>query len=141
MLSIIYGYLWFVQFAIIWYGNIPEETVYFALRWDPQWKALFFLDIILNFAVPFLILMPRAPSRNIWIVFVVGVFVLIGHWVDLYLHIFPDVVGQNSFGLLEVGAFLGFIGLFIFIVATRLSKAPLIPKNHPYLDESLKHHF
>lgn len=141
MLSIIYGYLWFVQFAIIWYGNIPEETVYFALRWEPQWKPLFFLDIILNFAIPFLILMPRSLSRNIWIVFVVGVLVLIGHWVDLYLHIFPDVTGQNNFGLLEVGAFLGFAGLFIFIVATRLSKAALIPKNHPYLEESLKHHF
>lgn len=141
MLSIIYGYLWFMQFTIIWYGNIPEETIYYALRWEPQWKALFFVDIILNFAIPFLVLMPRAPSRNKMIILIVAVIVLIGLWVELYIQILPAVSKANNFGLLEIGAFAGFLGLFILMVATTLSKASLIPKNHPYLDECLKHHF
>lgn len=141
MLSIIYGYLWFMQFTIIWYGNIPEETVYYALRWEPQWKPLFFIDLILNFAIPFLILMPRAPSRNKTVILIVAIFVLLGHWVDLYLHIFPAITTDNKFGILEIGTFMGFAGLFIFIVLTTLTKASLIPKNHPYLEESLKHHF
>ncbi len=141
MLSIIYGYLWFMQFTIIWYGNIPEETVYYALRWDPQWKTLFFVDIILNFAIPFLVLMPRATSRNKTVVLIVAVIVLIGLWVELYIQIFPAISEVNSFGLMEVGAFAGFLGLFILMVATTLSKASLIPKNHPYLDECLNHHF
>ena len=141
MLSIIYGYLWFMQFTIIWYGNIPEETVYYALRWDPQWKTLFFVDIILNFAIPFLVLMPRATSRNKTVVLIVAVIVLIGLWVELYIQIFPAISEVNSFGLMEVGAFAGFLGLFILMVATTLSKASLIPKKHPYLDECLNHHF
>ena len=141
MLSIIYGYLWFMQFTIIWYGNIPEETVYYALRWDPQWKTLFFVDIILNFAIPFLVLMPRATSRNKTVILIISVIVLIGLWVELYIQIFPAISKVNNFGLLEIGAFAGFLGLFILMVATTLSKASLIPKNHPYLDECLNHHF
>ena len=141
MLSIIYGYLWFMQFTIIWYGNIPEETIYYALRWEPQWKVLFFVDIILNFAIPFLVLMPRAPSRNKMIILIVAVIVLIGLWVELYIQILPAINKVNNFGLLEIGAFAGFLGLFILMVGTTLSKASLIPKNHPYLDECLNHHF
>ena len=141
MLSIIYGYLWFMQFTIIWYGNIPEETIYYALRWEQGWKFWFFLDPVLNFAIPFLILMPRATSRNKSVILIVIVFILLGHWVDLYLHVFPAISESNTFGLLEVGTFLGYAGLFIFTVLTTLSKAPLVPKNHPYLEESLNHHF
>ena len=141
MLSIIYGYLWFMQFTIIWYGNIPEETIYYALRWEPQWKALFFVDIILNFAIPFLVLMPRATSRNKTVILIVAVIVLIGLWVELYIQILPAISKANNFGLLEIGAFVGFLGLFTLMVATTLSKASLIPKNHPYLDECLNHHF
>ncbi len=141
MLSIIYGYLWFMQFTIIWYGNIPEETIYYALRWTSPWETLYFVDIILNFAVPFLVLMPRAPSRNKSVILIVALFVLVGLWVELYNQIFPAINPENNFGLLEVGAFVGFLGLFTLIVATTLTKAPLIPKNHPYLDECLNHHF
>ncbi len=43
MLSIIYGYLWFAQFMLIWYGNIPEETIYYAVRWEGQWQPCFML--------------------------------------------------------------------------------------------------
>ena len=53
MLSIVWGYFWFAQFMIIWYGNIPEETVYYFVRWKEGWKVLFFLEIILNWAIPF----------------------------------------------------------------------------------------
>jgi len=141
MLAIIYGYLWFAQFMLIWYGNIPEETIYYAIRWDPGWKPLFFLDIILNWAVPFLILMPRWASRNEKVLKLVIVFILAGHWVDLYLHIFPAVEKVQKFGLLEIGSFIGFAGLFIYVVLTALSKAPLIPSRHPYLEESIHHHF
>ena len=85
--------------------------------------------------------MPRATSRNKTVILIVTVFILLGHWVDLYLHVFPAISESKSFGLLEIGAFLGYAGLFIFVVLTTLSKAPLVPKNHPYLEESLNHHF
>ena len=48
-------------------------------------------------------------------------------------------MGLNSIGFIEIGIFLGFLGIFIFVVTRSLSKANIIPKNHPYLEESLMH--
>jgi len=141
ILSIIYGYLWFAQFTLIWYGNIPEETVYFTIRFDPQWKFFFYLDIILNWAIPFLFLMPRSMSRNKTAILIVSAFVLLGQWVDIYLHVLPEVSEKSHIGLLELGIFLGYLGLFTLVVLNALSKVSLVPKNHPYLEESLNHHF
>ncbi len=112
MLSIIYGYLWFAQFMLIWYGNIPEETIYYAVRWEGQWKALFWADIIINWFIPFAILMPKTPARRLKVVIPVVVLLIAGQWIDLYLQIFPGVTGENNFGFIEIGTFLGYAGLF-----------------------------
>ena len=141
MLSIVWGYFWFAQFMIIWYGNIPEETVYYFVRWQEGWKVLFFLEIGLNWALPFLILLPVKTSRNIKVITVVIFFLIIGQYIDLFVQIIPGTTGLLSFGWIEAGLLLGFTGLFALIVASALSKAKLIPTNHPYLEESLNHHF
>jgi Ni/Fe-hydrogenase subunit HybB-like protein len=141
MLSIVWGYFWFAQFMIIWYGNIPEETAYYFVRWKEGWKVLFFLEIILNWAVPFMILLPVKASRNMTAIVIVIICLIIGQYVDLYVQVIPGTTGLLRFGLVEAGLFLGFAGFFAFVVATALSKAKLIPSNHPYLEESLEHRF
>jgi len=141
MLSIVWGYFWFAQFMIIWYGNIPEETVYYFVRWQKGWKVLFFLEIGLNWALPFLILLPVKTSRNIKVITVVILFLIIGQYIDLFVQIIPGTTGLLRFGWIEAGMLLGFSGLFALIVATALSKAKLIPSGHPYLEESLNHKF
>ncbi len=141
MLAIVWGYFWFAQFMIIWYGNIPEETVYFNIRWGEGWKTLFFLDIILNWAVPFFVLLPIKASRNQLVITIVILFLIIGQYVDLYLQIMPGTTGVLQFGFMEAGVFLGFVGLFALVIGTTLSRASIIPGNHPYLEESLNHHF
>ncbi len=140
MLSIIYGYLWFSQFMLIWYGNIPEETIYYAIRWEGQWKSLFWADMVINWFIPFAILMPKKPARRLKVVVPVIILLIAGQWIDLYLQIFPVVTGENNFGIIEIGTFLGYTGLFTLIVTRALSAAPLVPKNHPYLGECLDHH-
>jgi hypothetical protein len=140
MLSIIYGYLWFAQFMLIWYGNIPEETIYYAVRWEGQWKVFFWADIIINWFIPFAILMPKKPARRLKVVVPILILLVAGQWIDLYLQIFPGVTGKNHFGMLEIGAFAGFAGLFTFVVARVLAAASLVPRNHPYLGECLDHH-
>lgn len=141
MLSIVWGYFWFAQFMIIWYGNIPEETIYYNVRWQEGWKALFFLEIGLNWTIPFLILLPVKTSRNMTIIITVIMFLIIGQYVDLFVQVIPGTTGKLKFGLIEAGMFLGYAGLFALVVAITLSKAKLIPHNHPYLEESLNHHF
>jgi hypothetical protein len=141
MLSIVWGYFWFAQFMIIWYGNIPEETIYYYTRWQTGWKLLFFLEIGLNWAIPFLILLPVKTSRNKTVIFVIIVILIIGQYLDLFVQIIPGTTGLLKFGWIEAGMFIGYAGLFALVVATALSKAKLIPSNHPYLEESLNHHF
>jgi hypothetical protein len=141
MLSIVWGYFWFAQFMIIWYGNIPEETIYYYIRWQDGWETLFFLEIALNWALPFLVLLPVKTSRNMNVLTGVIIVLIIGQYLDLFVQVIPGTTGLLKFGWLEAGMFLGFAGLFTFVVATALSKTKLIPTNHPYIDESLGHHF
>lgn len=141
MLSIVWGYFWFAQFMIIWYGNIPEETVYYYTRWQTGWKVLFFLEIVLNWAIPFLILLPVKMSRNKTVISVIIIILIIGQYLDLFVQIIPGTTGLLKFGLIEAGMFLGYAGLFALVVATALSKSKLIPHNHPYIEESINHHF
>ncbi len=141
MTSIIWGYFNFAEFMLIWYGNIPEETIYYVERWHGAFRVLFYANIILNWAIPFFILMPRRSSRSKMFIFPVIIFLMIGQYTELYYIIWPAILGEAKFGLLEIGTFAGFIGLFGLVVANTLAKASLVPKNHPYLEESIYHHF
>lgn len=141
MLSIIWGYFWFSQFMLIWFGNLPEETVYYAIRWKHDWQTLWYTDVLINWFIPFAVLLPVITSRSKVILGSIVGLLIIGFWIDLYLQIMPATVGASHFGIIEIGSFLGFAGLFAFIVAQALSRANIIPVNHPYLEESLHHEF
>ncbi|MFT4536201.1 MAG: hypothetical protein ACJA1A_002409 [Saprospiraceae bacterium] len=181
--SIFWTYLWFSQFMLIWYANIGEETIYFRERYD-KYPILFFGNLIINFLIPFFVLLRNDTKRKFGSVgFVAGV-VIIGHWLDFFLMIKPGALhtahsamghgdhghveaghgaedaahgvsdavahgahGASEFvagftlpGFLEIGTFLGFLALFLFVTFNSLSKASLVPKNDPYLGESLHHH-
>ncbi|RNL55066.1 quinol:cytochrome C oxidoreductase [Pedobacter jejuensis] len=138
--SIFWTYVWFAQFLLIYYANMPEETVYFYRRFE-YYKFWFFLNLAMNFLAPVLLLMDRDNKRTDVRLLFVSIVVLLGHWVDYYQMIMPGAVedGHNGFGIIEIGTALGFVGLFTFTVLTSLSKKPLIAKNHPLLQESLHH--
>jgi hypothetical protein len=144
--SIFWTYLWFSQFLLTWFANIPEESTYFYKRWVPEFKPWFWLNIIINFLTPLLLLMSRDSKRLVKVLKVACIILIIGHWLDYWQMIMPGTVGPQShwyteIGLLEVSVFLGFAGLFIFTMLTALSKFnSLAPKKHPLLEESLHHH-
>ncbi|GIJ93906.1 quinol:cytochrome C oxidoreductase [Capnocytophaga stomatis] len=140
-ISIFWTYLWFSQFLLIWYSNISEETVYYVAR-IRDYNLLFFGMLILNFIFPLLVLINTDYKRISWLVFVSGVIILIGHYIDFYVMIMPATVGnQWSIGITEISAVLLFLGLFIFVTFTALSKAPLLPKRHPLIEESKHFHY
>lgn len=139
--SIFWTYIWFSQFLLIYYANMPEETVYFYKRLEGFYMPLFWLNLIVNFLSPLLILMSRDAKRKTNVLLGVCILLLCGHWLDYYMMIMPGTLGENAgFGIIEIGVILGFVGLFAFSMLTSLSKAPLVPKNHPFLEESLNHH-
>jgi hypothetical protein len=140
--SIFWTYIWFSQFLLIYYANIPEETVYFVERLKSgQYAWVFFLNIILNFIFPFLVLMTRDSKRHTIFLKIVCSVILVGHWFDFYLMITPGALGENGgFGLMEIGVAMVFAAGFIFVVLRSLAKAPLVARNHPMMEESLHHH-
>ena len=138
--SIFWTYLWVSQFLLIWYANIPEETVYFYKRWEMPFKVNFFANLVMNFLIPFLVLMTRNNKRNPKILITVAIIIIIGHWNDMYLMFMPGSIDkQSTIGALEIGMALTIAGLFIYWVSSALSKKNLIAIKHPYLDESAHH--
>jgi hypothetical protein len=139
--SIFWTYLWFSQFMLIWYANIPEETIYFKVRMQGAYRGIFFLNLIINFVAPILILMRRGSKRNYGTLTMMSVLILFGHWLDFYQMVMPAVSPKRiPFMLADFGIGLGFVGLIMFVTARSLARHPLIAKNHPFLKESIIHH-
>jgi hypothetical protein len=134
--SIFWMYLWFSQYLLIWYSHIPEETAYFAPRLNDH-TVLFFTVLVINFLFPFLALMTRDSKRNLkWLSFV-AVIVLIGHWLNIYMLVIPGTIGKTAqIGIIEIGFIALYLGGFLYVVFTSLTKTPLLVKNDPLLEES-----
>jgi hypothetical protein len=138
--SIFWTYLWFDQFMLIWYGNIPEETIYFKSRLQGTYEGLFYLNLILNFVCPILIFMKRATKRNYTIVTFMCILIIFGHWIDFYLMVMPGTVKNNPhISWFEIGIPLGFIGVIMWGVAKFASRVPMTAINNPFLKESIVH--
>ena len=139
--SVFWTYLWFSQFMLIWYSNIPEEVTYFMTRIE-DYNLPFFGMVVMNFIFPLLILMNSDYKRINYFIVMAGIVVILGHYMVVYNMIMPSAVGDQWFiGVAEIGGFLFFLGLFIFIVFSELTKAPLFAKGDPFMGESERFHY
>ncbi len=136
--SLVWTYMWFSQFMLIWYANIPEEVTYFTARLEVKnYKFLFWFSMLINFLFPIILLMSRDAKRNNSRLIFVSCVILLGHWLNSYLLVAPGTLGTHGhIGFTEIGMGLGFAGLLIYLTLNALTKAPLETKNHPFLDES-----
>ena len=140
-ISIFWTYLWFGQFMLIWYANIPEEVTYFVTRIE-HFKLPFFGMLALNFVLPLLLLMNSDYKRINWFVIMTGIIILCGHYLDVFNMIVPATVGdQWQIGVPEIGGVLFFAGLFLFWIFRAMTKAPLQPTRNPYIEESRQFHY
>ena len=151
--SVFWTYLWFSQYMLIWYANVGEETIYFAERYE-HFPVLFYANLIMNFLIPFFVLMRNDTKRKTGTLILVCTILIFSHWWDFFQMIkpgtlktahhdhFPEgfISGFTIPGFLEIGTFVGFLGMFLYFVFWQLSKAPLQPKEDPYMEESLHHH-
>lgn len=136
--SVVWTYMWFSQFMLIWYANIPEEVTYFMERIElPNYNFLFWFSAGLNFVVPTIVLMSRDSKRNSNNLIVACIVILIGHWINSYLLFAPGTLHDHGhLGFKEIGMGLGFVGLFLLIVFRSLTSRSLEIKHHPFLEES-----
>jgi len=136
-----WAYMWFSQSMLIWYGNIAEEAIYFNQRIAAGWYPLFIANFLLNWVIPFLVLLSRKAKCNGTIMTRIAIVVLLGRWLDLYLMIYPPLTeGEPVLGLLEIGGALAFPGLLAFLALRWLGRVAPSPAGDPFLEESLHHH-
>lgn len=139
--SIFWTYIWISQYLLIWYANIPEESIYYTNRaWSDHYIWSFWLNLILNFVCPLLLFMASTSKKNPKMMAFTGAIILIGHWNDIWLMITPGTLGDNSsMGLPEIGFTLIFFAAFIYTTFASLAKHNLVPVGHPYIKESALH--
>ena len=138
-ISMLWSYLGLCQFLLIWYADIGEEVIYYQQRFENYGLPLIVMCII-NFVVPFLVLMARDAKRNPVFLRLAGSLILIGHYVDVYLLVMPGTMyGHSHYSWWQPLMFLGFLGLFVYLMLNSFTKAAMVPVNHPFIDES-EHH-
>ena len=135
-LSFLWTYLWFAQFMLIWYADIPEEVAPYIARIQ-DYKFVFFGMMLVNFALPMVGLMDADAKKKKGLITVIGCIIFITHWIDVQLLIIPSSMKeQGKIGLIEFGFFFIFLGTFLFVILRSIASRPLLVKNHPYLEES-----
>ncbi len=139
--TIFWAYIAFSQFMLIWYANLPEETMYFMHRMVGGWMYVSVFLLLGKFLVPFFALLPREAKRNPKRLMWVACFMLFAQWIDLIWIIQPEFFKNGpQIGWIEVAGFLGFGGLFGLTTTRFLSKNNIVAIRDPKIIESVFHH-
>ncbi len=136
--TVFWAYIAFSQFFLIWYGNIPEETIWYLHRAQGSWKTVSVVLMVGHFAVPFVLLMSRFTKRRPAFVAAMAAWILGMHYLDLHWLILPNL-RHDGFALhwLDLASLLGIGGVFLLVYSHRLAAAALVPTGDPRLSESL----
>ncbi len=136
---IFWAYMAFSQYFLIWYGNIPEETIWFQHRWVGSWKAVSLALVFGNFVIPFLFLMPKMIKRNYGFLAFISLWMLLFHWLDLFWLVMP---GHSPNGAhvswMDLVTMAGIGGIFIGLFWRRFAGHPLVPVGDPRLAKSIQ---
>lgn len=140
--TIFYAYIAFSQFLLIYYANIPEETLWFYHRLEGSWEVITYSLLIGRFILPFVLLLNRDVKHNRKLLGFVAVLILAMHFIELHWIVMP-VLHHHGFELswLDITTFLGLGGIFMGLFFTRLKKHNIVPVNDPQLADSLNRHY
>ena len=133
-----WAYIAFSQFFLMWYGNLPEETIFYKARLAGSWKPLSLFLMAGHFGAPFLYLMGRAVKRRGWTLALGGAWLLAMHFLDLYWQVMPTLHPDGIRpSLLDVAAFVTIGGCFVGVASWLMRRQALVPIRDPRLAESL----
>jgi hypothetical protein len=135
---VFWAYIGFSQFFLIWYGNIPEETIFYRVRLEAGWRLVSIALAAGHFALPFFFLLPRQVKRNPATLVTAALWMLAMHLVDVYWLVIPSIAGlQARPGIVDVAALVAVGGAFLGAFGWLLVSSPLVPAGDPRLAESL----
>lgn len=136
---VFWAYIAFSQFMLIWYANIPEETVWYIRRFEGEWLTASYFLLIGHFIAPFAVLIHRPVKRNPPLLVLAAVWLLIVHWFDMYWLVMPETLkGTVGISWIDVAVFIGMGGLYLAGFAFFIGGKSLIPEGDPRLEESLR---
>jgi len=139
--STFWMYIWFSQYLLIWYANIPEEVVYLVRRQEGSWVIFTVVNVAFNWLIPFVVLLPRWTKRNEGLLLKICIILLIGHWTDLFWMVLPPFMPEAPvFGVWEFGPLAAGLSIFLLLTLRTLSRHRVIPAGDPLLAESLHRH-
>lgn len=137
--TIFWAYIAFSQFMLIWYANIPEETMFYMMRWEGSWNIASLFLVVGNFAIPFLVLIMYSAKRNFIILTVMSFWLLFAHWIDLYWIVMPNFHHDGiHLSWMDATTMIGIGGIFLWLFWQRLTSKAIAPLNDPKLGASIR---
>lgn len=139
--TVFYAYIAFSQFFLIYYANIPEETLWYYHRLEGSWEGFTYLLLIGRFVVPFFILLPAASKSNMKLVGIVSAWIVIVHFIELHWIVMPTLHHYGmQFSWIDIATLLGIGGLFMGMFFLQFKKENMVANNDPRLDASMNKH-
>lgn len=139
--TVFWAYIAFSQFMLIWYANLPEETIFYQPRMAGSWAVVSSILVLFKFIVPFLALLPKWAKRTPSHLIVISCLIIFMQFVDLYWLIYPNLNSEEVVGgILDFLVWCGFLGLFLMCVTRFWSKHAIVPVHDPRQHESNHHH-
>lgn len=136
-------YIAFSQFLLYWYGNIPEETIWFKVRMLNGWQYVGLLLIVGHFALPMLLMLSRHVRRNRTAMCIWSLFLLFMHWIDMSFLVMPNTGLAGTDVMMWVGhavCGIGMVSVFLSLLLLRVGSTPLISKRNPWVPDALSYH-
>ena len=140
---VFWAYIAFCQYLLIWYADLPEETMWYLQKWTGNWKIFSLLLIIIHFVVPFIALLSHPAKMNPKRLIFVSVWLLFAHLYDLYWMVMPEMPGLENgyiFSWIDFVFPIAAVGFVIIVFNMKAKKENLIPIGDPKLKRGLDFH-
>jgi hypothetical protein len=138
-LTIFWAYIAFSQYLLIWYANIPEETIWFLHRFEGSWGPLSFAILFGHFIIPFLVLCFRSVKRNLKMMTIVSVWIMVFQFIDFYWQVMPTFHKQGiALHWLDLACLAAPMSAMALAFWSRLKAHALLPVGDPRFEQGLQ---